>query len=231
MKSFTSTCFRTRIFILAVICLQILIFCPCAQASFSGHATNFNWDNGYSAHGRFTAPILSGQDTLVFGVEGFTTESIDGEANSISDTLVFELTALNDHSFDGITIAESGDYGIDADNGGLVGVSGTVSIDNLGGSGSQYGNLTNDLQTMPQIYVEDGTAWHAWTEVGIGPSDWTHIRITLTNNLWAETSGGGSTAWIAKKGLGTTIAIQLIPEPATIGLLMLGSLVFLGKKK
>jgi hypothetical protein len=229
MKSFTSNCFGTRLFILAVICLQILIFCPQAQALFSGSATNFSWDNGSSLNGLFTAPKLSGENTLVFGVENFEADSIDGGVNSINDTLVFDLTVLNDNYFGGITIAESGDYGID--DGGSVSVWGNVSIENLGGSGSEGSKLANDLPTIPQTDVEGGTEWHAWTDVSISQSDWTHVRITLANYLQAETPGDGSTAWIAKKNLDTTIAIQFIPEPATIGLLALGSVVLLGKKK
>ncbi|MDD5010515.1 MAG: PEP-CTERM sorting domain-containing protein [Phycisphaerae bacterium] len=226
MKSFKLYRFRMQLFISAAI---LMMLSQSAKATFSGSATDFYWENGYSINELFTAPILSGENTLVFGVENFRTESLYGEFTSISDTLIFDLIALDGLYFGGITIFEIGDYGID--DGGSVGVSGTVLIENLSASGSQDGELTNDLQEMPQTYVEDGTEWQAEAEVSLEPSKWTHIRITLINYLWAETLECGSTAWIEKKNLDTTIAIQIIPEPATIGLLTLGSLVFLGKKK
>jgi hypothetical protein len=231
MKSFALYRFKMQLFISAAILLLMPLSQNAEATLFSGSADDFYWENGYSDNGLFVAPTLSGEDTLVFGVQEFRIESLDGEPEyaSIGDTLVFDLVALNGFYFGGITIFEIGDYGID--DGGSVGVSGTVLIENLSGNGSQDANLTNNLQEMPQVDVEDCTEWNAGAEISLEPSKWTHIRITLTNYLWAETLAGGSTAWIAKKNLDTTIAIQIIPEPATIGLLALGSLVFLGKKK
>ncbi|MFA5291556.1 MAG: hypothetical protein WC496_00825 [Phycisphaerae bacterium] len=196
----------------------------------NGSADNFYWANGGSDFGLFGDPTLVGGDTLLFSPSGFIAKSLDGESNFITDKLVFELIAYSGFRFQSISITEYGDYQISGN--GSVNVSGNLSVENLDAAGS----LNNDLVAVPSMPVTGDNydvygLWSASAQVDINQPDWTYIKITLQNDLLAITTENGSIAWIEKKTLGTAIAIRIIPEPATIAILLIGSLAFIPKKK
>lgn len=202
-----------------------------AWSNSSGSATNFDWANGGSTYGLFGDPCLVGGDTLVFSPSGFKAESIYGESNydSVSDCLEFELIAHSGLSFQGISITEYCDYEILGS--GQVNISGSLSVENLDSTDILSDPLVSN-PGMPVIgsdYTADSSITTA--QVNIYQPDWTYIKVTLQNGLLAITYDDGSIAWIQKKVLGTSIAIQIIPEPATICLLAIGSLVFIKRKK
>jgi hypothetical protein len=237
MKIFTSYLLSRMVVTLAAVILFILISGQNAQAltywtNSSGSATNFDWANGGSNNGLFGDPNPVG-DTLAFSPSNFSAQSSDGLTDFVSDTLEFELTAHPGLSFKSITITEECDYVIsvlDEENGqGSVQATATLSINNLDTS-DVLGNLIIDSTPIGSSSYLFGI-WEPEAELNINQQDWTHIKITLTNDLKADTTGLGSNALIEKKEFGTTISIQMVPEPATIGLLALGSLVLLGKKK
>jgi hypothetical protein len=185
----------------------------------SGSTDYFDWQNGQCLYGLFGDPMLVGGNTLVFFPSNFRAESIDGQTGFVSDSLEFELIAHPGFSFQSISITEYGDYGILGD--GRVQVSGELSLENLDTDES----LNNGLAATPAMPVISGQGtWQAWTQLDIDPLDWTRIKITLQNDLLAV-SGFGSAAWIEKKVLGQTVAIQIIPEPATIATLSIGAIL------
>ena len=195
----------------------------------SGSATNFNWANGGSDVNLFGSPTLVGGNTLVFSPSNFRAESSDGDSCSISDILSFELIAHPGLSFQGISITEYCDYQIIGN--GLVNISGSLSVENPASNNILSDSLVSN-PGMPLVgsgYVDDSSVTTA--QVNINQPDWTSINVTLQNDLLAITYANGSVAWIQKKALGTSIAIQIIPEPATIALLGIGSLTFIRRKK
>jgi hypothetical protein len=230
MKSFISYLLPRMVVTFAAVILFILISGQNVQAAaFSGSAANFSWANGFSTNGLFGAPTLSGDQTsLIFTPSNFRADSVDGEFSSVDDTLVFELTAQNGFSFNALLIEEHGDYAFQSGSG-TVDVDGLLTIENMDETGSYNANLIT-TPDMPQSGSNsDALPWSAEAQINL--NSLTHIKITLLNELTAQSNADGDYTFIEKKGLGDTISIQIIPEPATIGLLILGSLVFLGKKK
>lgn len=178
----------------------------------------FDWQNGQSLNGLFGDPTLIGGNTLAFFPSNFRAESIDGLADSIYDSLEFELIAHPGFSFQNIAITEYGDYGI-LDNG-QVQVSGGLTITNLDTMDILTATINNDLLTP---VTGDVLPWQGWTLLNIGQPNWTHIKITFENGLLAI-SDDGSIAFIEKKVLGNAITLQVIPvpEPATVAMLSIG---------
>lgn len=208
--------------------VSILLLSSAAQATIfwsnsTGSADFFDWQNGQSLYGLFGDPILVGGNTLVFFPSTFRAESLDGEIASVSDKLEFELIAHPGFSIQNISITEYGDYGILGS--GLVQVSGTLSAENPDTTDVSNSSLITDLPAMP--LADSSGQWQAWTQLDIIPTDWTRIKITLENNLLAA-SDSGSAAWIEKKVLGNAVAIRIIPEPATVAMLSIGTICMLG---
>lgn len=215
-------------FIVAVIVL--FVFSAAQAAVFwsepNGSTDYFDWQNGQSLYGLFGDPILVGGNTLAFSPSIFRAESLDRETNSVSDRLEFELIAHSGFSFQNISITEYGSYGISGS--GLVQVSGALSVENLDTTDTLNSSLITDLPERPP--ADPNGQWQAWTQLDIVPAGWTHIKITLENNLFAI-SGSGSSAWIEKNVLGNAIAVQLIPEPATVAMLSIGVMFTLYKSR
>ncbi|OHB59434.1 MAG: hypothetical protein A2173_04945 [Planctomycetes bacterium RBG_13_44_8b] len=197
----------------------------------SGSAVHFDWANGGSDNGLFGNPQLVGGNTLVFSPSNFRAESIFGLADfvAVSDRLEFELIAHSGYYFQSITVLENGDYQLIGT--GSVEVSGDLSVENLDTSDI----LSDSLEitpSMPVAGVEDYIydIWSASAQVGTDSSDWTYLKIALQNDFITITASDGSIAWIEKKDVGSTISIQMIPEPATIALLGIGALTLLRRK-
>jgi hypothetical protein len=218
---------KTKFLVAAIV---LFVFSAAQAAVWSnptGNADFFDWQNGQSLYGLFGDPILVGGNTLVFFPSMFRAESLDRETNSVSDRLEFELIAHSGFSFQNISITEYGSYGISGT--GLVQVSGALSVENLDKADTFLNSsLITDLPERPP--ADPNGQWQAWTHLDIVPADWTHIKITLENNLFAI-SGSGSSAWIEKNVLGNAIAVQLIPEPATVAMLSIGAMLTLYKSR
>lgn len=200
----------------AVLCALSPVQANIIWSNSSGSADFFDWQNGQSLNGLFGDPMLVGGNTLVFFPSNFRAEATDGQTAAVSDRLEFELILHAGFSLDNISVTEYGDYGILGT--GQVDVSGAVSAQNMD---------TTDIinSSLATTYYDQGT-WQGQALLDIVPPDWTRVKITLENDLFAI-AGCGSVAWIEKKVIGNAIAIQIIPEPATVAMLTIGSLLML----
>ncbi|OHB59435.1 MAG: hypothetical protein A2173_04950 [Planctomycetes bacterium RBG_13_44_8b] len=184
----------------------------------SGTASGFSWANGGSDKGLFGDPTLVGGNTFVFAPTNFRAESSNGISAITSDRLQFDLIANPGKEIKSIKITEGGDYGIQFE--GKVSAGGAIFITNL----EQYEvrkqlfDMEPDMPIMPPPYegLWDG-------QVEISNLNWSYLRVVLNNNLIAI-SLPGSTTWIEKKDFGSNVNIEIIiPEPATLFILALGS--------
>ena len=218
------------VILLSLFLSQVLpVFCGDAQATIywsnkDGTADGFDWKNGGSDNGLFGDPTLVGGSTFVFFPSNFRAESVNGQSAVVSDRLQFEIIAQPGKEIQGIRITEYGDYGILTE--GSVSVTGTMFLTNL----SSFGVYYDELATDPASPITSGQG--TWTgEVSVTDINWTHLQIVLDNNLLAI-SLPGSTAFIEKKIVGSGIDIEIIvPEPATIAMLAIGSVLFVPRKK
>ncbi len=216
---------KAKIFTLALIILAFSsVKANILWSNPSGTAGFFDWQNGQSLNGLFGDPTLIGGNTLAFFPSNFRAESLDGLTDSVYDRLEFELNAHSGFSFQNIAISEFGDYGIF--DSGCVQVSGSLTVTNLDTSESLTASLSSDL-LMPQ--TGNILTWQAWSGVNISEQNWTHIKITLENCLYAL-SDEESVAFIEKKVLGNAVTLQIIPEPTTVAMLSLGFVLIFGNK-
>lgn len=214
---------KSKIFTLALILLAFsTTYANILWSNSSGTASLFDWQNGQSLYGLFGDPVLIGGNTLAFFPSEFRAESIDGLADSVYDKFELELIAHPGFSFQNIIITEYGDYGIF--DSGSVQVSGGLTVDNLDTAASLTAATSSDLSTL---ITGDIQTWQASSGVNIGSPDWTRIKITFENGLFAM-SDSGSAAFIEKKVLGSAITLQVIPEPATVAMLSLGVVFMFG---
>jgi hypothetical protein len=188
----------------------------------SGSGDGFVWLNGQSGKGLFGDPTFT-DNAFSFEPDDFRADSVNGKSALATDSLQFDILAEDE--IQSIVFVEGGNYGIEGT--GSVKATVAITIINL----DVYEVINRNFEIIP--YLADGT-WSGSFEVdGI---NWSHIRITMSNKLIARSSVGSS-SFIEKDAIGVNggvgIKIVTIPEPATIGILAMGSLAIsiFGKKK
>jgi len=215
--------FRLAVLAVMVIFIQNLIFINKADGFVSwtdpnGSADSFYWANGGSDFGLFGNPNIS-ENTFSFSPSEFLATSLDGLPADVCDILTFDLIAKPGFSITEIHVSEGGLYDILID--GLVNVTQECKIENLLTHETKFGIL-NFTPSMP---ITSGT--DTWTITAtISGFNWTHLRLFLYNDLYAQSD---YVALVDKKAAGTPL-ITIIPEPATIAMLLIGSLAFIPKK-
>lgn len=219
---------KTLHIICAVILLQVLFPSQNAKAFVywsnpSGSTALFSWQNGGSDNGLFGDPELDENNTFIFEPTNFVAMSLDGMPDNVNDRLEFDLIAKPGHSITEVRISEEGDYDILGN--GRVSVSGELFVENLRNNQEEF----MPLEVEPVMPVTSGT--ELWTGSStITGLNWTYLKIVLCNNLFAF-ADSDSAAMVYKKSVGAPLTIQIIPEPATICLLAIGSLAFVERKK
>jgi hypothetical protein len=189
-----------------------------------GMGTGFSWTDGGSENGYFGTPTLVGGDTFIFTPSAFKAEKTGTGIDSISDTLIVDLMANMGNIITGVKIYEYGDYGITND--GEVDAYGSVIMHRLDAVELDASDtlVTNPIFPFDSEGTSTGTQlWNGVME--ITDLDWTKATVTVNNHLVAIAYDDFSYAFIQKKGVQSQIAIEIIPEPATLVLLGLGGLL------
>jgi len=219
-------------FILTSLVLSVLCFgydnrahAFVSWANSSGSATFFDWSGGGSQLGLFGDPILVGGQTFVFFPSGFRAESVGGGTTTVSDRLEVILTAHSGYRFTDVQISEDGDYGILGT--GEVGLNGSLSAMDMTQPLSR--TKSDSFVTTPDMLITtttfDSGTWSAQAGVDLAGDtvDWTCLKLVIENELVAI-SQAGSTAFIEKKIVGSTLALTIVPEPAAFLFLLVGAL-------
>jgi len=162
----------------------------------------------------------------LFFPSNFRAESSNGVTDTVYDRLEFELVANPGYNFTGINITEYGDYGVFGT--GYVQAQGSLNVENLNTSEV----LSDSLVTDPISPIISGQGdFSAEASIAINSPQWTRLSVVLENNMIAISSPGSS-SFIEKKILGNAIALEIVPEPASIAILSMGTmLLFRFRKK
>jgi hypothetical protein len=207
-----------RIALCAIVAVQFACV-GAASAAWSGSAPYFDYSNGGSDNGLFGDPVIVGGNTFVFTPDAFRADSADGVAGSATDRLFIDITMHSTYALGGVRIQEGGHYGI----------TGTGSVNSTSELCVTDLDIPRALTcatwvTNPVFPVTSGSGnWSGSLNLDTSGDfpEWTHFRVELTNVLEAF-SGAGSTSFIDKTLAGAQIQITIIPEPASLALLLLG---------
>jgi uncharacterized protein (TIGR03382 family) len=198
----------------------------------SGTAAFFTWANGHNTNTNlFGSPTLVGGTTFQFFPTSFTATSSNGGTGSASDTLSVDLTALPGYQLDSIQINEGGSYALSGNQGGSVSATGAASLTDLNTPRTFNAN-TSGNPTFP-VFGGSGS-WTAGALIDLaalnGGIPVTSAHLEFTNNLVAI-SVPGSTATITKTFVGLPVAITIIPAPGAAGILALGGLALVRRRR
>ena len=194
---------------------------------FSGSTATFDYEGG-SDNGLFGQPLVS-NGGFVFTPSNFVATASDGGATTTGDRLEITLTADDGQFIQGIDLNEIGDYSILGT--GTVNAAGFLFGFYDDGDGYAFTPITTQLDTDPDFPFTGTDTQGFWTGEGTltFPAGTTEVRLVLNNTLQAAATAG-STATIEKKGVGIEIGV-IVPEPASLGLLGLGSLTLIRRRR
>jgi hypothetical protein len=188
----------------------------------------FSWQNGNNETNLFGDPLPIG-NTLVFFPSNFKAVSTGGTPDSKFDKINVDILADGAQNITEIRIHEIGDYSI-LGQGASASVVGTLVVTPIISNGVIPPSF-NGLAINPAMPVTSGGApWTGNASVTFSVANGVKkIHLTL-DNILSATSDADSTATIDKK-LTQGIIIEVIPEPATIGMLLCGAPMLLRRRR
>jgi hypothetical protein len=205
----------------------------------SGSATFISWTGGGDDAGLFGDPLIipaggpGEYDTFVFFPAGFRAENAGtGSSVTTTDRIEVTITANLGYNVTSIVVSEYGDYAITGP-GGSVDLQGTLSASEVGGLGRFYSDSVDPALGFPSFPITSGSGdFQADASIDLSGDvpGWTSFTFELENDLIAF-AAAGSTASIEKKLVGQGVAVQFIPEPATLALLGMGALVAVRRRR
>lgn len=196
----------------------------------SGSATDFTYTGGGDDNGLFGEPLIVG-NSFFFFPSNFRAES-DGDQN-VNDRMEVNIHANLGFDITGVVIQELGDYQITGT--GEVSVSGTLQLVNL------------DIPFPPQVrqaplLITQGTAgvingtdlngpWDGSANQDLSGESiaWDNFSLVLTNELVATATSGVSS--IEKTFTGGAVVVTVVPEPASMTLLLLGAASVVARRR
>jgi PEP-CTERM motif len=223
---------------------------------FAGATVNFlqvTEDSGTDPTPLYGSPSVSG-DTLDFNPVSFNAGATGAGGVDITDgTLTLMMTSNPGHFIDKVKFDEAGDFTLAGFGGAGTFVSVTanfnIDIQEVDGVGIGAINIATPMVFTPSNgdfdLLNDGPGpavngtWSGMLMVDIQQAlidnnipfvnGATKLSVTFDNTLVA-TSESGTQSFIGKKDVGG-IGITVIPEPASLGLLALGTLALMGRRR
>lgn len=202
----------------------------------SGH---FSWSNGVSSNGHFDNPVVTPDDRFVFSVGGFSANDTVVDANPafVDELVEWDLQVNPGFQLTGMEVRMSGVYSVRG-VGSYVELGGAFNVDENGGL---LRNFNGPIVTTPESFPVLGTSTpvtQAYTSVATidvsfeVPMVDDSVHISFYNFLEAFRAGNfGHTASINEQFQQFEIEIALIPEPATLALLAMGSIALLRRRR
>jgi hypothetical protein len=198
-----------------------------------GSASWFDWQNGQNLVGLFGTPIVVG-DTFYFTPANFVANAVNGATSHVTDSFEVDLLVHAGFKFDGIHVAEYGDYTMTSSNPGSpvpnsVSSAALLATSEIGG----LGRVVNTPLAFPGLPIASTTSLsNTWSGSGDqnlavleSGTPFTAIHIRVTNDLIAISGGNGMAAEIRKTVFGGQMAVTIVPAPGAAGLLGLAGLL------
>ena len=213
-----------------VLCMPVVAWADTAWGHANGSAANFSWVNGHNSDTNLFGDVSwYGGDNLYFLDSNFPASAHDAKTtDTVTDTMDVDLIANPGVKFLSIAVYEYGEYTI---------------------TGGSDNNVKADLDMwgyVPGHPMDPFTDDFLFTAEGSGADDWssnatllmefavpdvTQVHLRVTNTLVAASDGAGGTASITGNFMLLGIAVTVIPEPASLSLLALGSLAVLRRRR
>ncbi len=212
----------------------LVVFCIASPVSATtvtlfGDDINFTFDDS-TLFG--TGTVIG--NALFFSPTDFKNESLDGSnPGLVTDTLNVEInvnTGAANPIMDSVTVIESGDYILNGANS-SVSASLRTQVTSLTTTDGLFPMQHVDLVQTGTITSPNDGSTNNWSLQSINDWQWsneTSINFQIQNNLTANTSLLGESAFIQKKSGAIGIEVTTVPLPASIWFLSSAMLAFFG---
>ena len=204
-----------------------LLICSAANATLvtlTGADVDFIIDDaqpGLALYGGL--PTIAG-NSLLFFPSTFRAESNNGAGIvSVNATVDFRVVSHTDSlPLGSITVAEVGDYFNTPGAGGSVGAVAQLGATNLTAA-NPVASFRQDIAQTGPLTADGANEWNLVTDlyfrqIWLAPTS--QVQIDLQNNLSATSVTAFSESWIQKKFEGMVVEVQVVPLPASLGLLV-----------
>jgi len=216
---------------MGVLCVPVLAFAS-AWTNPTGDCDNFSWANGQNTTDVWGSPSAGG-DTLYF-FPGFSVDADNtGTSETKTDTFDVDFMANAGMEFGGVSIYVFGDYSItDGGEAGGNSVEGDFGIQGSDNDGLHPDSPWARAQALFEADTVGSDNWNrlASMVIDFNAGDVTDLHLTCDGTVTAISDGEGGTAAITANAALLAIAVEVIPEPASLMLLALGGLAVLRRR-
>jgi hypothetical protein len=193
---------------------------------------NYDWHGGQNLTGNFGSPSNFG-DSLFFQSANFDVTSSDGSTQNKTDVMNVSFTALDNKEFASIALYVFGDYTITDDGqpgGNQVEGHFGLTVDHASHGDSPWSDSFDYVETNPGSAVAWDDSRTLLFAYEMGP-DIVTVDLAVDGETIAISDGEGGTASITANVALLQIAVEVIPEPASLSLLGLGALVLVRRRR